>query len=196
MRAAKHRYESMQKPLGRNVLFFYAGIRTALWVHQTRSDEASRSMGEYLLWVDSEKALMSGMMADGSDQTMLLTRINDDEGVDAAILNKEVRHYLSVIDHLFGQSERCLTVFGYTKTMLDTLSQPLVFTVGGKMRTLGFDGPFPRDIIDRCLARMRAWTRLMYGIISVEFPSFELFYVSTAKEMRWKLASQTFLLFD
>ena len=177
MRAAPHRYESMQKPLGRSTLYFHATVRTALWCHQTRDDEAGKNATHWLNWIDSEKALQSSMMSDASDQTMVITRLNDNENVDGAVLTREVKHYLNTIDQLFGKDARCLEVFGYTKTMLDTLSKPLVFTVGKRVRSIGFDGPFPRDIIDRCLARMRAWTKLMYGIISVEFPYFEICYV-------------------
>ena len=117
------------------------------------------------------------MMADGVDQTMIITRLLDSEDVDAAVLNREVRSYLATVDLLFGPEEKCLTVFGYTKAMLDTLSRPVVYNVGGKVHSIGVEGPLPRAIIDKCLARMRCWLKLVRATIAVEFPSFELAHV-------------------
>ena len=132
------------------------------------------------------------MMADASDQTMIITRLIDTEHVDAAVLNREVRSYLATIDMLFGSEEKCLTIFGYTKAMLDTLSRPLVYNVGGKVHSLGMEGPFPRVIIDRCLARMRCWVKLARATLAVEFPSFELAHVlALVNEKQCSLCSIT-----
>ena len=177
MRAAPHRYESMQKPFGRTVLFVYGTLRTALWCAQTRDDESAVTGKEWALWIDNERCLQASMMADACDQTMIITRLMDTEHVDAAVLNREVRSYLATIELLFGPEEKCLTVFGYTKAMLDTLSRPLVYNVKGKVHSLGIEGPLPRAIIDKCLGRMRCWLKLAKATIAVEFPSFELAHV-------------------
>ena len=174
MCAAPHRYESMQKPFGRTCLYVHGNLRTALWCAQTRDDEAATNGEQWALWINNEKCLQGAMMADATDQTMIITRLLDDENMDAATLNGEVRSYLAVIETLFGSEEKCLTVFGYTKAMLQTLSRPLVYNVGGKVKSLGFEGPLPRAIIDRCLGRMRCWLKLVKATIAVEFPSFEL----------------------
>ena len=192
MRAAPHRYKSMQKPFGRTVLFIYGTLRTALWCAQTREDESAVTGKEWALWITNERCLQSSMMADASDQTMIITRLIDTEHVDAAVLNREVRSYLATIDMLFGSEEKCLTIFGYTKAMLDTLSRPLVYNVGGKVHSLGMEGPFPRVIIDRCLARMRCWVKLARATLAVEFPSFELAHVlALVNEKQCSLCSIT-----
>jgi len=174
MRAAAHRYESMQKPFGRSVLFIHAVIRTALWCTQTRTDESSRSAADWLLWINNERCVQAAMMADASDQTLMLTRLLDSENVDPAILVGEVRTYLATIDLLFGDQERCLTVFGYTKVMLDTLSRPMVWSVKGTGCSIGSERGVPRSIILKCLDRMRCWIKLMRATLAVEFPDFEI----------------------
>ena len=177
MRAAPHRYESMQKPFGRSVIYIHGCIRTALWCTQTRSDESAASSKEWLTWIDEEKCLQAAMMADGSDQTLVLTRLLDREDVDPAIVNGEVRAYINAIEALFGQGEQCLSVYGYTRAMLETLRRPLVWNVSGTVRSIGCEEGVRRDIVVRCLDRMRCWIKLMRATVAVEFPSFEVAHV-------------------
>jgi hypothetical protein len=180
MRSAKHRFESLQKPFGRTVLFLYPTIRTAIWTAQTRDDESSDNAKEWLAYVDNENCVQSSMMADASDQTIVICRIMDDESADPAIVNQEVKHYVRTMDSLFGDDAKCLTHFGYTKAMLDTLKKPLVWTIsGGKTCHLGCEGGVPPDIIERCLGRMRCLVNLVKSIVAVEFPSFEIASVAT-----------------
>ena len=174
MRAAKHRFESLQKPFGRTVLFCYPAIRTGLWTYQTRDDQSSANAKIWLEYVDTENALQAAMMADASDQTIVLSRLLDDEDVDPAILNHEVRQYVQTNELLFGDSAKCLTAFGYTRAMMDTLSKPLVWTIGSKTYSIGKQGGVPAEIIERCLGRMRCWLKLMKSTVAAEFPSFEV----------------------
>lgn len=184
MRAAPHRYESMQKPFGRSVIYIHACIRTALWCAQTRSDESAASSKEWLSWINIERCLQAAMMADGSDQTLVLTRLLDREDVDPAIINGEVRAYMNALEAAFGEREQCLSVFGYTRAMLETLRKPLVWNVSGKVQSIGCEGGVPRDIIERCLGRMRCWIKLMQATVAVEFPSFEIAHVPMLNLMR------------
>ena len=172
MRSAKHRFESLQKPLGRTVLFTYPCIRTALWITVTRSDQAAVNAKEWLEYVDNENCLQAAMMGDASDQTMALTRLMDDEEVDAAILNHEVKQYVRTIDFLFGHEAKCLTTFGYTQATVQTLEKPLVWMISGKSFHIG--GGVPGAVIERCLDRMRCWVKIMKSTLAVEFPSFEI----------------------
>ena len=80
MRAACHRFESFQKPIGRCCLHLRACIRTALYVAGNLTTDASDRANEWLRWLDSEKCLQLAMMADASDQAMALTRLLDSEG--------------------------------------------------------------------------------------------------------------------
>ena len=172
MRSAKHRFESLQKPLGRTVLFTYPCIRTALWITLTRSDQSAVNAKEWLEYVDNENCLQAAMMGDASDQTMALTRLMDDEEVDAAILNHEVKQYVRTIDLLFGHEAKCLTTFGYTQAMVQTLEKPLVWMISGQSFHIG--GGVPGAVIERCLDRMRCWVKVMKSTLAVEFPSFEI----------------------
>ena len=175
MRAAPHRYESMQKPFGRSVLTIHPIIKTASWTCQTRTDDAGVRSKTWLKWVDAERCVQSSMQADASDQTMALTRMLDDENVDPSTLRREIPAYINTLEWLFGASRKCLEVFGYTRSMLDILKSPVVFHVGRAMKTLG--GDIPEEIISRCLERMRCWITLMKATCLAEFPSWEITHV-------------------
>ena len=174
MRSAKHRFESLQKPFGRTVLFAYPCIRTALWVTMTRNDASAIDSKEFLKYIDTENLCQAAMMADAADQTIALNRIMDDESVDPAIMNHEVKQYVRVLDLMYGNETRCLTTFGYTQAMLKTLHNPLVWSIDGTIYNVGCQGGVPNVIIDRCLDRMRCWLKLMKSTLAVEFPSFEI----------------------
>jgi hypothetical protein len=164
----------MQKPLGRNVLFVHACIKTAQWCHINRKDDAGKNAKIWLEWIDSERCVQAAMQADASDQTMMLTRFLDNEKVDPAEGRREVSNYLNTTDGLFGRRARCLEVFGYTKHMLETLRSPLVWHIGNRTCSLGSSSGVPAGIIERCLERMRCWNTLMKATAAVEFPSFEI----------------------
>ena len=177
MRAAPHRYECMQKPFGRTVLFVHACIRTAIWCATTRTDESAARGKEWLLNITDEACLQGAMMADAADQTIVLTRVLDDEEADPIVCNSEVRSYLTSCEALFGPEEKCLKVFGYTRAMLQTLSRPIVWNVGQGHSSIGAHGSVSRDVINQCLNRMRCWLKLMRATLAAEFPSFEITYV-------------------
>ena len=90
MRAAKHRYETMQKPLGRTVLYIVATVKIAAWCAQTRADSYGSKSKAWLQWINEERCIQGAMLADASDQIMMLTRLLDDETVDPAIVNREI----------------------------------------------------------------------------------------------------------
>lgn len=177
MRSAPHRYESLQKPFGRSVLFLHGCILTGLWAAQTRSDELSKNAKHFLTWLTDERCLQAAMLADASDQCIALTRFLDTENVDPAQVNEEVRSFIKSLESLFCDKEKCLSVFGYTQTMLQTLQKPIVFQFDGKVYAIGSDAGVSRAVIDQCLVRMRAWFKLVLAVVAVEFPSFELCHV-------------------
>ena len=179
MRAASHRFESWQKPLGRTALFMHASIQTAMYVaNRPAKDERADNAKEWLGWVDSERCLMLAMMADVADEGMCLTRLLDNEEVDAAILNSEVNLFIRKVDALFGEGERCLNIFGYTSVMLNLLKEYVVWHVNGDTRSIGFEHGVPRDIVDRCIQRMRSYVVLARAALAAEFPSFEISQVT------------------
>jgi hypothetical protein len=177
MRAALHRYETMQKPFGRTVLFTHGCVKTALWC-SLRADDTGVRAKTWLRWIDDEKCLQSAMQADASDQTLFVTRQIDREDVDAATTRRTLVDYLSTIDLLLdGPNPKILTAFGYTKTMLNTLRRPLVWHLGNQSFCLGSSSGVSDEIITRCLDRMRCWRLLMKATVAAEFPSFEVMHV-------------------
>ena len=174
LRAAKHRFESLQKPLGRMCLNFPAVVKTALHCHATRTDKSGVRAGSWLQWLSTEKCLMAAMMADAADQAMLLTRVLDNEDMDPAALNAEVNAFVTTIETLFGEQRKCLTLVGYTQAMLLLLSRPLVWHVGSKLCSVGQHDGVPAAVIERCLAHMRSWIVLARAAVEAEFPSFEV----------------------
>jgi hypothetical protein len=172
-RAAAHRFESHAKPLGRTLLHLHACIRTALHLVQTRTDKASTKAKNWLLALTEEHCLQAAMMADATDSSLQLTRLMDHEDTDPANLGTELRLYLNTIRGLFCE-KRCLTIFGFTRTMLETLKTPIVFQVGMKTRSLGSALGVSEAAQDTCLKRMVAFAHLADAAIRAEFPSFEL----------------------
>ena len=196
MRAASHRFESWQKPLGRTALFMHASIKTALYVaSRPASDDNTDKAKEWLEWVDSERCLMLAMMADVADEGMCLTRVLDNEDVDTASLNSEVFLFSQKINALFGESKRCLTIFGYTSVMLNLLKEYVVWHINGRSRSIGFENAVPRDIVDRCIQRMRSYMVLARAALEAEFPSFEISQVTwvTLKRCRGLCCCYCFL---
>ena len=174
MRAAAHRFESYQKPMGRTCLHLYPCIRTALHIYNCGTKDAKDRAKQWLLWLDTEKCLMLAMMADASDQGMALTRLLDDESVDVAILNREVRAFDVAITALFGDQRQCLHIFGYTSVMLRTLKEQIVYQVGTEMCSIGDAGGVPQHLIDRCLDRMKSFIVLVRAALAAEFPCWEI----------------------
>jgi hypothetical protein len=184
MRAAGHRFESMQKPLGRSCFHIHACIKTALHIMRARTDDSSKRAKAWLTWINSEKCLLAAMMADASDQTLMFTRILDNEQMDPAILASEVHSYMASITTLFGDQAKCLTVFGYTSVMLETLRTPVIWQIGNVIHSVGLSGGVPDETIQRCLDRMRSWVLLATAIVASEFPSFEVAQASSLSCIR------------
>ena len=176
LRAAPHRFESFQKPLGRSCLYLHALLKTALHIAQfARVPDTAMKAKNWLAWLDTEKAVAGAMLADAMDHTLAFTRFLDTESVDPATMAREIEVFLNVGRNLFGGTQpACCSVFGYTATMLEELKSPVVWIVGGETRTLGCDGGVPRSVLDRCLGRMSAWFHLVEKALRAECPSFEL----------------------
>ena len=117
---------------------------------------------------------MLAMMADASDQGMALTRLLDDEGIDVAILNREVRAFNMAITALFGDQRQRLQIFGYTSVMLRILKEQIAWQVGAETCSVGDAGGVPQAIIDRCLDRMKSFVVLARAALAAEFPCWEI----------------------
>ena len=112
------------------------------------------------------------MMSDASDECMQLTRAMDSENSDPAAVRLEIHVWVSKLDALFVQGA-CLRCFGYTSTMVRTLSAPLVWNVGPVCNSVGNENGVCPDIVQSCLDRMKIWVELAKATVLAEFPDFE-----------------------
>ena len=117
--------------MGRTCLHLHSTIRTALYLTLHRNDESAKSCKEWLVWLSTERCLQLAMMADASDQVLVLVRLLDNENVDPAILNREVFYFIRTIRSMFNDRQ-CLHIFGYTSMMLGTLKQVHLGVAGSR----------------------------------------------------------------
>ena len=172
-RAAGHRFESFQKPLGRTCLHIHSVIRTALYLaHHRAGDDPGKYAKAWLAWITTERCLLLAMMSDASDECMQLTRAMDSETTDPASVRQEIRTWVSKLNALFAQGA-CVSCFCYTSTMIDVLKIPLLWNLGATCFSIGNEQGVPQAIIDRCLGRMKIWVELATATVLAEFPDFE-----------------------
>ena len=119
------------------------------------------------------------MLADGADQSMMLTRVLDNEDSDAAFLNQEVSELIAAAEIMFVDG-RCVHLFGYTSLMLETLKEPIVFAAKDRMNSVGCAAGVPLEVVKRCLGRMSCWVQLLRATAAAEFPSFDLLSAITS----------------
>ena len=120
LRAAKHRFESYQKPLGRSVLFHKGLLLTAEQIANERSGlKEGKAAAEFLDFVSEQAQLQLALMADGFDEAMIFTRYNDNENFDKTQLQDEAYCFVDRVSLLFEKGE-CWR-YGYTKFMLGLL---------------------------------------------------------------------------
>lgn len=111
LRAAKHRFESWSKPLGRLIMHLPAVFSTAHRIISCRGEDAA-CIKSWLSSVDAEQLLQLAMCADAADEGMQIIRWCDTEEMDIADLNFQVGQFLARIDALFNH-DHVLTQ-GYT----------------------------------------------------------------------------------
>ena len=172
--SAKHRFTSHSLPFGRAVLYFVPLVRCA----QSILDERGRTSTEgrdarlWLSELSDETACTLALMADCSDEALLLNRFLDADGYDKAALTTELVNFLKKVTWMV--EERGALTTGYTLYMLQTLStkQRTIF-VDAKPRRLGGPGSPSAATLDKVFQRMRNWLQLCRHTIRAEFPEFE-----------------------
>ena len=173
LRAAKHRFESFQKPLGRTIRLFLPihelMVRLAVRGRETLAKRAKT-------WLTSiseqpSRLVMAAMLADAADEAMALTRFCDSEGMDVSELPAQISSFLDRVTTLFGPRRYSLECTSYTSTMMHTLQDPIVWAIGTRQQNLR--APTPSEL-DTCFAHMQAWLILAQQTIQVEFPSWEV----------------------
>ena len=156
LRAAKHRFESFQKPLGRTIRLFLPihalMVRLAVRGRETLAKRAKT-------WLTSiseqpSRLVMAAMLADAADEAMALTRFCDSEGMDVSELPAQISSFLDRVTTLFGPRRYSLECTSYTSTMMHTLQDPIVWAIGTRQQNLR--APTPSEL-DTCFAHMQAW---------------------------------------
>lgn len=172
LRAAKHRMESFQKPLSRVVLYFPALMLTNEQIanerHATEEGKVAKQLDEE---TNVERALQLAMLADASDENMMLVRFAD-RGDDCPVeeFMDECEHFLARCRALFDDGQ-CMNS-GYTEYMLSLLHDGILTLVRGQSHQIGGYGsnPLTEEVKSRCLGRMRNWLRLVEVAVRAEFP--------------------------
>ncbi len=159
LRMAKHRYDSLQRPLGRTILWMDAMLLTVIWYTVNRAkNEAARHCQLFLDWIDEEKIMLLAMMADGADEALSLVRFLDSETHDVAQVPLRCTTFVNRLNFLFVEG-RCVS-FGYCAYAMELLQTPRGFYARGVPKTLGGPGRITEGIIKKCLAHMCCWVRL------------------------------------
>ena len=188
LQAAKQRFQSTQKPLGRFILYFPALLATAYELQTRRGDSSVGQRGsKFLEAIDEERLLTLAMLADAGDEAAMTIRFFDSKDHDIADAPHVLSAFLQRIAALFLDRRGCLSPvsFGdgqchtYTSYALDMLrSEASVLTIqqGRKTVTRSIGGPssVSDELLERCLGRMAAWVRLAAATVRAEFPDWEV----------------------
>lgn len=172
LRSAKHRFESHSTPLGRMLLYCPAFLATCQKIAEIRKDnKEGRCALAYLQSLTPEGLCQLGMLGDAGDEGLLLVRAMDKGNVDMAEISTVVHSFQSRIGVLFQQSK--VVECGYTHYILELLRSGslCIFLPDAVKKFRGVS----RDMLERCLARMRCWARLAVEVLRAEFPHHSLF---------------------
>ena len=123
MRHRKHRYESIQKPVGRFILFLDAILMVAQWVVVHRAGESEELHAiDFLLNVNEETLLSIAFCADAGDEGMKMIREVDTEKHDTSRVATTLATLVAHMDYLFVQAHA--PEYGYTAYLLALLERP------------------------------------------------------------------------
>ena len=111
MSFAGHRFDSLQKPLGRIVLNLEAITSYCHIVTRDRgpSSVEGQGCGAFLNALTEESVILLGMIADASDECMMVTRMMDREIFDVGNMWSELDAFHQRIEHLFVKGKALTT---------------------------------------------------------------------------------------
>ena len=182
MKYVKQRFNSTAVPLQRSILFFEAIWSWCIDVIATRpGQEPAKHAARFLSAVTAEDLLQAAMMADASDEHLMLRRFFDTRGWDPMSVGSELDLFLRNLDFLFikqhaGQPPQevgCMRS-GFVRHACEVLSKPHVCWVNGTQRVVGGPGTVTTPLLEKCLSRMANWVRLTITAVSAEFPRWQL----------------------
>lgn len=169
--AAKHRFASFAKPLGRFILNMRPMFDVMHKILALKED--CSWLHTWMDAVSGQRLLLLAAAADAADTVMEFLRLMDNEEQDPAILNSEVHTFLSNVDVQFGTPGQVFEVNGYSKHCLDVLrTEPGVY-----VKHRGQQTRLRVSAADRCavLQAFKPWVHLCHEACEAEFPHFHLF---------------------
>lgn len=179
LRAAKRRFESFSKPLGRAILWLPALLATAhdIAVQREGAPEGQAAQA-WLKGVSSETLITLAMLADAGDEGLALVRQVDDEQMDIGCLQRIVAEFLDRARFLW-QEGGCFTTEGYTKHCLELLAGglPIIVVTGARRASTKVLRKPGWASLEQCQMRMRCWLRLAEETLQAEFPHCHLLRV-------------------
>ena len=187
MSFAKQRFDSSAKPLGRCVLNLDALISTMEIIMRQRPTSSKEAQGarQFLAILNERSVLLMGMLADATDECLVLTRFFDKEAFQLEDTARQLNGFRNKLHWLFSK-RGCLGT-GFTSLAREHLDRAKLVPCpkNGLPRTLGGHGASPATIA-QCLGHMVAWARLVDEVCKTEFPDFELLNAFAA----FKIVSQ------
>ncbi|CAE7323992.1 unnamed protein product [Symbiodinium sp. CCMP2592] len=172
LRAAKHRFASLQKPLGRCVLTWDAVMSTLLWAAANRTGAERQRCVACLSTLTEERLILMAMCADVADENTRALRYVDSEDWDPAEWPKELGMLMDRLHFLINKGG--VLDQGYTACMLDLLREQRGFLVDGAAVTLGGDGRVTPAILVSCCDVFKAYVSLAVQTMQQEFPLHDL----------------------
>jgi hypothetical protein len=170
---ARHRFDSMVKPLSRAVLAFPALLRTADQIVRLRHGKPEgKAALEFLDWITTPRVILLAALADASQEAIELVRFLDRESVPTEDVPWRVSALLQRVTMLFvdGQATRC----GHLRWILEALRKPILVVTGSSVKTIGcLSGTFSH-MTQQALNHLSCWVRLAKEVAEAEFPGFRV----------------------
>lgn len=156
LRAAKHRYESWARPSGRCCILIVAIMKFAVSCLSMRR-EVKEHGRRFLEFANAKRWTMAALIAEATDELMLLIRTFDKEEVPIERLSFLLRNYFSRLIYLFGPQRGALRPGSYLHHVLAVLrARKFAWAIGSHVHSLGGAGP-TNDELDEAFAAMRRW---------------------------------------
>ena len=168
MKAAKHRIESIIRPLSRIVLDPGAFLSFAVRLYVERRDECA---GIFLVVIEDKMFILLALMADAGCEASVLIRQVEGESADSSQLIATCSTFLTHITWMF-LDRGVLTISSHTAFVIEWLKVPHTFQVSGVARTIG-GKEYTSEDLDDCFNHMEAYCVLAREVVRAEFPEWD-----------------------
>ena len=172
---AKQRFDNTAKPLAVAVWNLDAVISSCDLIARDSAirGQFRRVAETFLTMLSPETILLLGMLADASDEVLVLVRFFDKEAFEVDRMAEAVETFKRQLSALF-RGQVCLRT-GFTQLCLKHLQTTKLVRLGnGALRTVCGPAVDVNAVVQKCLQRMVVWARLVEEVVSTEFPAWEL----------------------